>query len=181
MQESVIQAAAQFQEQEIRSSYEMTGQQIARCRCACLKRMERRRKRGTRHLRPCVAVMGFRACFQRNRLGNGVMCAAESHCPGWKLTMRRIWNVARVILILVCVRQLALGWLDSVQADRMISEMRRPVAGPENRAIMFDHLDPIQVILKRNQSAWPNWLIALTVLALSPYARDKNLPSVWRI
>ena len=78
------------------------------------------------------------------------------------------WNISRVLLIILCCYQVALGMLDSMQASRMLSITEGPESYRATQAPL-DNSQVVAVLNRRGQASW-GWLTALGFLSLSPNA-----------
>ena len=98
------------------------------------------------------------------------------YCPG------AVWNIARILLIALCAYQLWQACLGSMAAARILYH---PV--PEQTE-HFDRMETQEEFLERvalahkflhgDGQAGPNWLMFLTILALTPYRKMTGKPSV---
>jgi hypothetical protein len=80
-----------------------------------------------------------------------------------------VWNVVRVVLIVICCYQIVLVYLDSMQAARMLQRV------DSSKPFSQDHseLDPsrvVVVLMRRGGDPAFGWLAGLGLLALLPYA-----------
>jgi len=78
------------------------------------------------------------------------------------------WNISRVLLIILCCYQVALGMLDSNQASRMLSITEGPESYRATQAPL-DNSRVVAVLNRRGQASW-GWLTALGFLALCRYS-----------
>jgi hypothetical protein len=78
------------------------------------------------------------------------------------------WNVVRVLLIVICCFQLTLHFLDTMQAARMLT-MKEGTEEYRRTQAPLDTDGVAEVLMRRGPSSF-NWLVALGILALLPYA-----------
>ena len=78
------------------------------------------------------------------------------------------WNLVRVMLIVICCYQIALAFLDSMQAARMLQ-------GADLKPYGQVHSEPdpdsvVKGLMRRGGDSAFGWLAGLGLLALLPYA-----------